>query len=1442
MNNSNPFEWIHTDNERISFRLRNFTFFHRSSTEEAIDPKYRPESNPLHQLSNWLKENQSDSGTYLITGYRGAGKSSFVNYTINELNKKDPGNTQYIPISISLGQENMQEIEILRILAKNLKNKLEDGRSWWMKVVEALHSFIAVAYILFTMLTVMILSLPDIPDYCESDWLCTLIGNWKNVSIAILAFVGVEAVMNYMLPQISPYYRAYKQIRKLCARLNATITQETAMQWTDKIKELTSILGLSRSKTQTTPPASIQEIEFELIKVLDLVKRAKTCRRFIFIIDELDKVDTNHRNITDADRQFPEYEKLTTRPEQHVSSRARTQQVLSIIASMKFFLSTAKAYFIFIAGRELYEAFQADLCDRDFSISSIFNGVLNLESFLNGNNSRNNSTLRTEEFVCSLLLPPGFKQEIVSSQYYNPSQAFSLKNYYRFRKAHKDWTENETNEEREMRLKQELLFLNRFITYLAFISNGSPKKLTLFFEKYVRSKEYLTQKNIRLPHEEADGSEEESGLPTKRLYLSFGRQSIQKINFIHYLLYPIFQTLLNQNSDFGDKLMVSTSFLVTHILKLHNNGFSWRNLEQIPELQELNKTPEMREYVSTVINFMNHSLVTTIPCGLYHYKFPMRIIEEISYQSKISGEMSTLFNFSSIDLQSLKNQYLEIIRQNTTADGAHDYSQYALASIHHSLGDLFTLEENYSAAIRAYERCIELVVPIFEDYSYAKMVQAENYLLFLNRSMLKLGIAHEKRKTDNSAFILYDELVTLLKRTDLKGKYPALYRDTRTLHLTILAKLFVLEKIDTEGIGLVHLEEAYNDFRGIRGRYMDPGKSDLIEADFFRKMGDILYYKNRTFKTAIQDIPYGEFSARNCYLKSILRLMEQGQDGVSPENPEDRENLKKGEEEERTVISRIFHAAERFKQLTNEQEATNRRDNISYHFALACESLGNVYLYDSKGSDNYEADKLHAFCTEFNEFIQSKMLQAEEQPVFEWSLIERKERYFPNTVTASNFSKAIFFYWTAAVLYNVSCERGAATKCHKNIIYSLLLYVRTCLKNQERIEGYKVLFLMETVIQHFFISLHRQKEHIHLAELNHIQWTESLEMYETTDKEMLSNTPDMEEIIFLYQTTKLELWRSSHTNWEKEGLSHLNGRIRIGRSLAKFYQSPLMTGHHLFQTMFSSTQLLKLKTRFNHSLLYMMLRPTGKTDWKLNELTLKELHEYIQNGNPETQEDVRMLTEMYEIKRTETKEAKEKRMDLLEILICDSMYCLSQIQNQIVPIQNSNLFNNSFKADVFYLQYVTGTLYQKLYCYYAYGMTRNQTEIKRYLNLSPIDENLVENIEPDDKRRRNLYHRASSLLRKGTPSYTNSAYLAERCIHYYTKARQTHSQGKTYQETIRNLFFLDDDLNNDCLPFYMAVERLELALNHIQERENYLKRLFQKNGLYQVSNYWVTEM
>lgn len=98
---------------------------------------------------------------------------------------------------------------------------------------------------------------------------------------------------------------------------------------------------------------------------------------------------------------------------------------------------------------------------------------------------------------------------------------------------------------------------------------------------------------------------------------------------------------------------------------------------------------------------MNHTHLTSIACGLFHYKFPMRIAEEISYHSKISGEVSALFNFSLDEMQNIKNHYMRLLKYNEHEQGVKQYSQ---ASIHHSLGDTYIQEENYSDAIREYEK------------------------------------------------------------------------------------------------------------------------------------------------------------------------------------------------------------------------------------------------------------------------------------------------------------------------------------------------------------------------------------------------------------------------------------------------------------------------------------------------------------------------------------------------------------------------------------------------------------------------------------------------------------------------------------------------------------------------------------------------------------------
>ena len=1194
------FNWIYSKVKPVNILLRNFSFFHQT-TGEKTDPKYILDREPNQQLYNWLKYNEADSASYLITGHRGAGKSSLVNYTIKQLidenatfrrkNKK-----QYIKISISLGQEFLEEIEILRILARNLQEEFKAHTPLVAKFLKYLASVLAFISKLIVIISLLIFAfLKGIDEILCCDWLSFFCDTLKNnpylFLIPIIPFVLWFATKKFY--NLTNFQKVYRQIQTLCIRLNTTITDEEESSLKIKLEQWMTNIGISNRRKKVSPPASIQEIEFELIKIINEFQKKN--QQLIIVFDELDKVDTNLRDMVNKkDSINPEFEKLSTRPEQHVSSRVRTQQVLKIVANMKYFLSTAKAYFIFIAGRELFEAFQADMCDRDFSISSIFNGVLNIESFLNGKSGIfNNSVIKTEEFVCRQLLPPNFQKEVEESGIYNPKMIYSLKNYYIFRNTEIiNLSDDKKKKEQKERIYQEIQFLYHFVNYLAFISNGSPKKITLFFEKYVRSQDYLENvEKIEFPQHEKQAGKD----PKNTFYLSWGFRKIQKVNFIHYLTYPMIQGLLNRNSHSGDKLLISSSFLLTYILKLHNNGFSWRNLEQTPELQELNKTPEMRDYLSTFINFMNHNLVLTIPCGLYHYKFPMRIIEEISYHSRLSGEMSTLFNFSSTDLQGIKNQYIQLLEQNSTSDNKLGNSQYTVASTLHSLGDLYLLEENYSAAIRSYEQCLEIILPIFENYQHTTMIQAENYLVFTNRTMLKLGLAHEKRGTNNSAFILYDELIGLLKQMYTKEKYRSFFYDIRTIHLSILAKLFILEKIDTNGITPAHLKEAIKDFQTIidlttkklNGKNI---KSKVIETDFYRKLGDILYYKNQEYKLNNKTT-----NALSCYFKSVGVLWNNN--GILSSGLNEtiknitrnvsilKNDLRNGRENDR---KKDLNNDQKTSNTNDEKESIFLRDNEIYHLALSLESIGNVCLSIRK---KYKINNFSTFCEDFSKVITSPNKESELVNITALNI-------------TNNFERAIICYWDAAHLYSLSCERGSSIKCYKNIVYTLLIYTRNLIKERkaEAIDSNELLQLMENLINHFLIHLHRQKEHIHLPEINYIQWLHSSEMYQPIPYESLSVTPEAEEILFLYYTTKLELWNN--------GLLTDDNQVQ---DLVRFYRSPTMTGKNAYQTMFSSTLLLKLKARFNQILLNKLLGITKGMEEDFEQINFEKIQKFIKS-------------------------------------------------------------------------------------------------------------------------------------------------------------------------------------------------------------------------------------
>lgn len=1394
-------------NKRINILLEHFRYYHQPSSEGDVDPKYIGRRNPEHQLRNWLETEETHHGVYLITGYRGMGKSSLVGKVLYDLKKendkrKKEEQISYRTLHVNLGQENINEKEILRTIAKMLFDVYEQLLSkarrvqliceWGYRLVSFLVLIIVAGIFSGKDILVNIWNNVGLVDLSQQldfiwqgegwDW-ATIV---KLVCLAIfwLVFYGGKQILEKTKMSVG-----LNRLRVLCERLNATVSYERKFEWLEKF-------GFSRKQSVNVDSATVQEIEYELIYVLNLLKEKRKNMRFVIVLDELDKteppIDTE-RNKND----LPDYGKVAATPNHYVTTRERRQEVLRIIANMKFFLTTAQAYFIFIAGREMYEAFQADMSDRDFSLSSIFSHVLNVDSFLISTRQTNNTALMTEQFICKQLLPDSIEDIIMKKQrLYDKKNLYSLKNYYRYRKD---------NNLRSDVIERDVMFLYHFTHYLSYISNGSPKKMGMFFEKNVRSYEYLKE-NGKLEDLSSDMS--------NAFYLSFGYYTQQKINFIHYLTYPVMQTIINMSNTYGDKLLVSASFLVSHIYKLHNNGFSWRNLEQTPELQEINKTPEIREFISSIIDYLNHTHLTTIPCGLYHYKFPMRITEEISYFSKVSSEVSSLLNFSLDQLKAIKEHYVNLLSYATQPDSPILYNR---ESIHHSLGDIYMMEENYSKAIWEYNTCVNLVRAGRGNTGSKGL----NDVLFLTRTMLKLGLAHEKKRTDNSAFVVYESLIDYQKNMSWHSENQFLFDDIRIMHLAILAKLYVLEKLDTDGIQSCHINQALGDFKRLSENHFSRSgkekkeKKEIVSADFYRKLGDILYYKNSP-KLECDEIG----SAYDAYEKSLCELINRGEDN--------KDQLE------------MWVLKESFKMVGIDMDnKENVRDNYLYNIALVCEALGHVG-FSEYYTNRPKNDPSECYHEDFFDHL-VKCLKPENKNQRSSEIEEIKAR--------NNMERSILYYLSASRFYNASCERGLSSRCYKEIVFVLSAYMDV-FKEKGVVLKKSFEEFLDRMVHLLLISKYHQYEHIHLSEISTLKWIKGLEMYEFVELCDLSISPDIEEIIYAYYMIKLDLAVMYETNQEKTEEERVRGE------LIRFYESRLMCGRTC-STLTSSVLNLRLKAYFNEFLLSRLLKCKKE---ELAKITLEDLILY-QDREDILNDDI-WIKKLFE--SGASKDPFARNFDVLEFLICDGHFCLSRILEKIIPLRNTTLFNNSFKGDVYYQLIRFTHLYKQLYCYYSYG---HDSDKERALDLY-LSNSRIEGVEfPEgrqlatirkgedkdvvfysvnhpadiDQRRMDFLKRMTYASKRSNPSKAIKIYLVENAIYYYTKAWQTHNQGKSYQLLIRNLHFLDDDLNNNTCQFYMAKERFLIERKKIQERIVQLKKEYKNSYYYDVKSYFGQE-
>lgn len=513
----------------------------------------------------------------------------------------------------------------------------------------------------------------------------------------------------------------------------------------------------SKSKKMSYSPLDTKEIESELILILKQISKIPTLFTKlypIFVYDELDKISIYHNTTLNDKREEDPSNRLNYKYK-------RQESVTNILSSLKSFLNNAPAKFIFIAGRDMYDAALAGISDRQSVLDSIFHkNKLYVNSFYTEleDGAVNDITSMTEKYVCQFLIPDHFYAE---KQMKNKDAKKDLMMYTQYLlKLSKDSIIKKSE-------IQPILFnLINFFSYITYRSNGAPKKISNILEQFITPID---------PSELVNKGEAviQISSNTDRLHLKFAYYDQYRLAYTSYLVSPIFLRLSNYMNEFGDKMLVSISYLLDHIFKHNKFGFSTKNLSLTPEIIDINKEPEFRGFLQQIINDFSISHLRKIVSGLHEYRFNSIVSSELRFLTKVSDIESAAFNFTLDESLETKRFFKKKLNELKKSYGESANVNYinSISFYHMTIGDLHFFDQEYSDSTINY---LEAVQTISND----DPMNISPYLLILYlRNSLKLGLSLEKEGVNKSALMKYTLLSDLImKRRDIVPETVGLAR------------------------------------------------------------------------------------------------------------------------------------------------------------------------------------------------------------------------------------------------------------------------------------------------------------------------------------------------------------------------------------------------------------------------------------------------------------------------------------------------------------------------------------------------------------------------------------------------------------------------------------------------------------------------------------------
>lgn len=682
----------------------------------------------------------SQRRSFLVTGYRGSGKTLYVNKVVRDYRKKyeakknrqaaKDGCKYKLSEIVYLNLGNSKNLEINPILfdmVRQLSSRLS-RTSLSIRFYTSIAWFFSLCSSLYVISWALNAWYPDAIADLKPSWLkFELVINGVSLFFLIISFVFLSIIASV------------KRARRIGRRrfLNSFFSKVKLIDSLNRLIEdidysVTDEMGIkhdffSAGKKRLRREISERECESRLIDILDQCRYSKI--RIIYIFDELDKI-----SLSDKDQR------------ELIELKDRKNQIDLVLSGLKNIISYGHAYFFFIAGREIFDTYHSEIGKTGNLYENLFDEIINVPSLLKDFSDQRNAypDSMIEQYVVSKLAPELFskrEEDCTLANYIQNEFDSSIKRYSGKADQSGAVSSHDAVSDSGAELTEDdvrdAFFLRGFINYLTLRSWGNCKRLCQLFHQYVQS---------------------ENG----QMRLVFSIEDQQRILLGSFLYNSLYRSMSDKIIRGDDKLVVSTLLVFDHILKFHSTGFSRRHLERVATVLNIHSSPELTEVVDSIINNVLYPYVRRIRNGVHDLRFSSLLTHELKYSSYINPVESALFNFSLGANEDVKLFYQEQIKALGEEVSSSSGRMISAAKYHSILADLYRWERKFDKAVQHYDQSIEIYLRLYNENDKKSSDEANIELHSLMYSLLNAGNVYEISGAYSNAASYYHHALVVL--------------------------------------------------------------------------------------------------------------------------------------------------------------------------------------------------------------------------------------------------------------------------------------------------------------------------------------------------------------------------------------------------------------------------------------------------------------------------------------------------------------------------------------------------------------------------------------------------------------------------------------------------------------------------------------------------------